>query len=140
FSLALPALLLLASCSGMSSARSDPAGAGDPRLSRASRRDEAGWVVLHLEGPPQTVGFQHGFLAADEIDDALSMFRAYTLRGAKQDWEFFRKTGHEFFWPKLNEEERLEIDGIVEGARARGKSLDRDDVVAMNGWMEIAWY
>src|SRR5437773_2539547 len=26
----------------MSSARSDPAGAGDPRLSRASRRDEAG--------------------------------------------------------------------------------------------------
>jgi hypothetical protein len=137
---AFPVLLLLASCSGLSPARLDPSRAGDERLSSASRREEAGWIVLHLEGPPQNVGFQHGFLAANEIDEALGMFRLYTTRGAGRDWEFFRKTGREYFWPKLNEEERLEIDGIVEGARARGKDIDRDDVVAMNGWMEIAWY
>jgi hypothetical protein len=114
--------------------------ADDPRLAHASRRDEAGWVVLHLEGPPATIGFQHGWLAADEIADALAMFRGYVPTAGKRDWSYFRKTATELFWPKLDEEERSEIDGIVEGARARGKDLDRADVVAMNGWMELAWY
>lgn len=114
--------------------------ADDPRLTHASRRDEAGWVVLHLEGSPATTGFQHGCLAADEIDDALAMFRGYVPTAGKRDWEYFRKTAMELFWPKLDEEERAEIDGIVEGARAKGKKVDRADVVAMNGWMEIAWY
>lgn len=114
--------------------------ADDSRLARATRRDEAGWVALHLEGSPDTIGFQYGYLAADEIADALSMFRQYVPKGARRDWEFFRKTADELFWPRLTDEERREIDGIVEGTRARGKSIDRADVVAVNGWMEIAWY
>jgi hypothetical protein len=111
-----------------------------PKLDHASRRDEAGWIVLHLEGPPATIGFQHGWLAADEIDDALAMFRGYVPKAGKRDWTYFRKTAMELFWPKLDEEERAEIDGIVEGARAHGKEIERADVVAMNGWMELAWY
>ena len=116
------------------------AAADDVRLSSASRRDEAGWVYLHLEGPPQQIGYQYGYLAAAEIDDALATFRQYTPTAAKRDWTFFRKTAEELFWPKLTDEERREIDGIVEGVTARGKKIDRFDVVAINGWIEIAWY
>jgi hypothetical protein len=112
----------------------------DARLAAASRRDEAGWVYLHLQGPPQQIGFQYGYLAAPEIDDALATFRQYVPTAAKRDWEFFRKTAEHLFWPKLNDEERREIDGIVEGARACGKTLDRWDIVALNGNIEIAWY
>jgi hypothetical protein len=58
----------------------------------------------------------------------------------KRDWSYFRETAEKLFWPKLDPDERSEIDGIVEGARAHGKAIDRADVVAINGWMEIAWY
>ena len=136
-------LALLALTLGLSSCVSSRASAprsDDPRLAAASRHDEAGWIVLHLEGPPATVGFQHGWLAADEIADALAMFRGYVPTAGKRDWNFFRKTAKELFWPKLDEEEKSEIDGIVEGVRARGKAIDREDVVAINGWMDIAWY
>jgi hypothetical protein len=97
-------------------------------------------VYLHLEGPPAQIGFHYGYLAAAEIDDALRTFRQYLPKGAHRDWAFFRKTAEELFWPKLTDEERREIDGIVEGVRARGKEIDRLDVTAMNGWLEIAWY
>ncbi len=113
---------------------------GDPRLARATRTDSSGWVALHLEGPPAAIGFQHGYLAADEIDDALSTFQQFVLKSTHRDWDFYRKTAEELFWPRLDEEERLEIEGIAEGARARGKAVDRADVTAMNGWIEIAWY
>jgi hypothetical protein len=128
--------LVLSACAGPAPRVRDD----DPRLAHASRRDEAGWVVLHLEGSPASIGLQHGWLAADEIADALAMFRGYVPTAGKRDWTYFRRTAMELFWPRLDAEERAEIDGIVEGVRARGKRIDRADVVAMNGWMEIAWY
>jgi hypothetical protein len=138
--LASLALISAASCAGLSTHGSTATRNADPRLAAASRRDEAGWVALHLEGSPETIGYQYGWLAADEIDDALSMFYRYVPTGCNRHWGFFRQVAHELFWPKLDEEERAEIDGIVAGVRARGKSIDRADLVAMNGWMEIAWY
>jgi len=127
------ALALCGSCASTGLAR-------DPRLALATRSDEAGWIALHLEGPPATIGYQYGWLAAGEIDEALSMFRAYVPTATNRDWEFYRRTGRELFWPRLDGEQRAEIEGIAQGARARGKRVDRDDVVAINGWMEIAWY
>ena len=46
------------------------AASNDPRLKGAYRYEEGGWVYVHLEGDPATVGYQHGFLLAPEIDDA----------------------------------------------------------------------
>jgi hypothetical protein len=132
-------LARLLGCIALASCASAPR-ADDPRLAHATRRDEAGWIALHLEGPPATIGFQHGWLAAAEIEDALAMFRVYTPAATQHDWEFFRRTARELFWPKLDAEQRAEIEGIAEGARARGKRVDQDDIVALNGWMEIAWY
>jgi hypothetical protein len=129
----LLASLALAAC--VSTPRAD-----DPRLALATRRDEAGWIALHLEGPPATIGFQHGWLAAPEIDDALAMLRVFAPGSTGRDWGFFRRSARELFWPRLDAEQRAEIEGIAEGLRARGKRADRDDILALNGWMEIAWY
>ena len=39
-------------------------GANDPRLAAAHRFEEGGWIYVHLEGDPATIGFQHGYLLA----------------------------------------------------------------------------
>jgi phospholipase B-like protein len=134
------AVLALAACAHQGPDVRETVRMDDVRLRGASRRDEAGWIVAHLEGPPDVVGFQHGYLLANEIDDARSMFVRWAPTATGHDWDFFRHTGHELFWPQLTSDERREIEGIAAGARARGKAIDRDDVVAINGWIEIGLY
>ena len=66
-------LLLLAS--GVPAAALAGAGAArdaarEPRLKSAFRKSEQkGWIVVHLEGSPSEIGFQHGALLANEILD-----------------------------------------------------------------------
>src|SRR5260370_25424065 len=48
------------------------AAAGDPRLKGGSRFEEGGWIYVHLEGDPEAVGYQHGYLMAPEIEDAFA--------------------------------------------------------------------
>ncbi len=44
-------------------------------------------------------------------------------------------------WPKIDVDYQSELAGIVDGLRARGYTkLDQDDIVAMNGFMELADY
>src|SRR5450759_1596452 len=40
-------------------------------LSKANRHEKNGWIYLHIEGSPEERGFQHGYLLAKEIKDAL---------------------------------------------------------------------
>ena len=62
-------LLLLAA--GMCAAPPARETQTDPRLKKAFRRpDQNGWIFVHLEGTPQEIGFQHGYLLAREIEDA----------------------------------------------------------------------
>jgi hypothetical protein len=109
-------------------------------LARASRTERNGWIYLHLEGPPEHIGFQHGWLLAREIDDALRVFKKYLERVTKRNWQFYRDAAHEMFWNKIGDEYQKEIQGIARGAYSRGVKIDADDVLAMNGWMELAWY
>src|SRR5882757_189488 len=46
----------------------------DP-LAKASRENKNGWVYVHLEGSPTDIGYQHGYLLAEEIDTTLRMFQ-----------------------------------------------------------------
>ena len=47
-------------------------GSDDPRLAKSYRFNRGGWIYVHLEGSPHDIGFQHGYLLADEIADAFS--------------------------------------------------------------------
>src|SRR5882757_9792169 len=117
------------------------AAANDPRLKGGSRFEEGGWIYVHLEGDPGTVGFQHGYLLAPEIEDGFAAVSAGMMHSAQREWEFFRKAAHEMLWPKIDAEYQQELEGIVEGLRARtGSKLDVDDLVAFNAFEELPDY
>ena len=110
------------------------------RLAKASRADENGWIYLHLEGSPTDIGYQHGYLAANEIDTSLHAV-AYTLaHETKKDWNFYRRAARSFLWDKLDREYKDEINGMVEGLRAKNKNYDSLDLTAYNAMEELAYY
>jgi hypothetical protein len=112
----------------------------DPRLAKASREDKAGWIYVHLEGKPGDIGFQHGWLLADEIDDALHMMKYFLQNSTGKDWDFYRAAVKKMFWNKIDSEYQEEIGGIVEGLRAKGKQYDVYDIAVLNGNIELAQY
>jgi hypothetical protein len=114
--------------------------AGAAALAKALRTERNGWIYLHLEGSPDEIGYQHGWLLAREIEDALRVFKNYLQRVTARDWSFYRNAAREMFWKKIGDEYQREIQGIARGAYARGIRIDADDVLAMNAWMELAWY
>ncbi len=117
------------------------AAAGDARLQGASRFEEGGWIYVHLEGDPGAMGYQHGYLLAPEIEDAFAAVSAGMMHSTERDWQFFRKAAREMLWPKIDAEYQQELQGIVEGLRARtGSKLDVDDIVAFNGFEELPDY
>ncbi len=112
----------------------------DPRLRPASREERNGWIFVHLEGPPAQIGFQHGYLLAPEIQEAQKVIALVLEHDTRQPWAFFRQVAREVFWPRIEEEYRQELQGIVEGLKARGARLDVWDVTALNGFLELNPY
>ena len=101
---------------------------------------ENGWTYVHLAGSPHDVGFQHGYLLKDAIEDNLSVYRLEAVHLDERDWGFFRETAKTVIWPQVEPEYRAELAGIVEGMKAKGSSVDLWDLVALNADMEIADY
>ena len=88
---------------------------GDARLKKASRAPERnGWIPVHLEGTPTEIGFQHGYLLAPEIQDAVHAISFEFKHDEKKDWEFFRKAARDVFWPHVEQQYRDELNGIAE--------------------------
>jgi len=113
----------------------------DPRLKGAYSFERGGWVYVHLEGDPSSIGFQHGYLLAKEIEDAFPAVSAGMMHSTKRDWPFFREVAREKLWPKLEPEYQQELQGIAEGLNARtGSSLDVYDIVAFNAFEELPDY
>jgi hypothetical protein len=116
-------------------------GENDPRLAGAYRFEDGGWIYVHLEGDPGTIGFQHGYVLGPEIEDGFTAVSSGMMHETQRDWEFFRKAAREMLWPKIDEEYQQELRGIVEGLHARTNSkLDIDDIVAMNAFEELPDY
>src|ERR1700690_3873511 len=90
FLLVAGAMILPASASS-----EKPAPSPDPRLEKAYRFQKGGWIYVHLEGSPSDIGFQHGYLLAAEIADALAAIKLFDTHETQRDWEFFRKTARE---------------------------------------------
>jgi len=116
------------------------ADSSDPRLAKAYRFERGGWIYIHAEGTPSQIGFQHGYLLAPEIADALNAYKVGATHQTKRDWNFFRETSRNVLWPHVEQEYREEIQGIVDGVNARGVKADLDDIVALNAFMEVPGY
>src|SRR5437868_13841855 len=103
----------------------------DPRLKNSFRRPEQnGWIFVHLEGAPSAIGFQHGYLLATEILDAHREVRNELVHDEKKEWQFFRNAAKDMLWPRIEQEYRDELQGVVDGMSARGLRLDLWDIVA----------
>src|SRR2546427_3278266 len=117
------------------------AAANDPRLKGSYRFDRGGWLYVHLEGEPGARGYQHGYRLAPEIEDAFAAVHTEMTHSTERDWEFFRKAAHDMLWPKIDAEYQQELQGIVDGLRARTSSkLDVYDIVAFNAFEELPDY
>jgi hypothetical protein len=110
------------------------------RLKHAFRKPaQNGWIFVHLEGSPSEIGYQHGYLLAPEIADAHKAIKLSLTHGSK-DWSFFRNAAQKVLWPRVEAEYQAELQGIVEGLKAKGVALDLWDMVAMNAWLELDPY
>ena len=113
---------------------------GDMRLHGAYKFNESGWTYVHLQGTPEQIGFQHGYLLAREIEDNVHVYQVEAPHHTKRDWSFFRDAAKSVLWPHVDAEYQQELKGIAEGLRAQESPLDLWDVVALNGDIEISDY
>jgi len=112
----------------------------DPRLAKSYRFERGGWVYVHLQGSPQDIGYQHGYLLTPEIEDAIRSVQLTDTRSTQRDWEFFRNTARDVLWPHIEPEYQQELQGIADGLKAHGSKSDLYDVVALNAFEEVPDY
>ena len=62
-------LILTAGCK-MNSSSAEVFG-GKGKLDGSYRFERNGWIYVHLEGPPDRVGYQHGYHLSEEVSDLL---------------------------------------------------------------------
>jgi hypothetical protein len=126
-----PAALLLLSCQP----------ARDHRMNGSSRGEmRNGWIPVRLAGSPEQIGYQHGFLLAKEIEDALAVTKLNLEHDTKREWQFFRKTAQEILWPKVPDEYQREIRAMSEGLKRAGVSADYLDLTVLNANIELGYY
>lgn len=117
---------------------------GGPRIPFRSTQgwsfERDGWTYVHLQGTPHEIGYQHGYMLKDAIEDNLNVYAVENKHETGKDWEYFRQAGRTVIWPQVTPEYRDEIEGIAEGMKAAGSTRDLWDVVALNGQLELSDY
>ena len=136
----IASLVLLLFMSAPLFARPAQSGSSDPRMKNAYRFQDGGWTYVHLEGSPSEIGFQHGYLLAPEIADALRVVQLEDTHNTQRDWAFFRKAAREMLWPHIDAEYQQELQGIVDGLKAHDVNADIYDIVALNAFTEVPDY
>jgi hypothetical protein len=109
-------------------------------LRGAYRHDTNGWVYLHIQGGPRERGFQHGYLLANEIAQAVKVTRATWRHDSGMEWSWLLAKSRRTINPRVDAENLAELEGIVEGARANGCDTRRDEIIAYNAIIELAGY
>ncbi len=114
----------------------------DQLMSGAYRTEKNGWIFVHLQGSPEAIGYQHGYLLADEILDLKNTMSVMDEKSYGKPWSFFRDESFKLFWHKIPQEYKQEIEGIVRGASATlgDNKIDRKDILAINSDMELPDY
>jgi len=134
-------VLVLTSCL-LSCRTAEVAGRSSERdlLKKGYRSDQDGWIFLHTEGTPFERGFQRGYLTAGEIDEFLRTL-AYTCEfETSHDLDFFVRASSRLFKGKVPAEYVEEMRGIAAGMKYAGKDVTYEQVLFMNGFIDVFWY
>src|SRR5947209_829516 len=125
------ALFLAAFCGGAYAKQTEPPGGG------FRNPTNAGWILVHLEGAPSAIGYQHGYLLRPEIEDSKAAIELSTVHETKHSWVELRQVSQKYFVPQIPAEYREELKGIEKALQAKGSKLDYLDLVTMNAYMEF---
>ena len=109
-------------------------------LAKAHRFERAGWIYLHCEGRPGERGFQHGYFLAQEIAENLRVTRRLWTYGSSKEWTWLLEKTAPFLEPKVDAENLAEVDGLVDGLKAKGVDSSRREMIVFNAWYELNWY
>jgi len=111
-------------------------------LAKGYRFQRAGWIYLHAEGTPRALGFQHGYLLAPEIKEALRVSRVQWEHMSALPWSWLVTKADGLLTAKVDPANLTELDGIVEGLAAAGISSSRAELVAYNAQPELfySWW
>jgi predicted secreted protein len=110
------------------------------RYGQGYRFDQDGWIYLHLEGDAHYRGIQHGYLIAAELQEALRVAKFKLFWDTGHEWAEFVQVAEDLFVPKADAEWLEEIKGIAEGAQQAGVQITWQEVLAWNGYFELAEY
>ena len=108
-------------------------------LASARHHEKSGWIYLHIEGPPRERGFQHGYVLASEIREALRKTKIVREYHSGMDWSWLVEKSKTAL-AKFDAENLAEIDGIVEGLHAAGVASSRQEMIAYNATCELVGY
>ena len=108
-------------------------------LAKARRFERVGWTYLHTEGDARPRGFQHGYLLAKEIAEGLRVTRAGWEYESAMTWPWLVERSAAMLTSKIDAENLAELEGMVEGLRAAGVEVSREELIAYNGFYELAW-
>ncbi len=133
-------ILILLSAVAFGAAKQEAGKPDEARLKPAYRFERDGWVYIHLEGAPADIGYQHGYLLAPEIEDGFKTVQLKDVYRTHRDWDFYRKTAQNILWPHIDVEYQQELQGIADGLKAHGVTMDVWDVVALNAMEEVPDY
>jgi hypothetical protein len=122
-------------------------------LSRARREDINGWIHLRIGGEPRDRGFQHGYLLAPEIREALRSIRYLIFQGTGVKFDWFARNAQAMYEDMLRSDwggklkdgsgaEMLEeLEGIVAGANKNRGPRDREvtltEIIGWNAYPEL---
>ncbi len=141
--LLLPVWLILAIMAGISCGPAQkPALTHEQKMAHSSRSEKNGWILIHIEGTPGVMGYQHGYLLAGEIMDVRRTLEMLNMKTTGRNWDFYRNESYRLFWSKTPEEYQLEMTGIADGVNAKmgpGK-IDVRDILAINSILEMSGY
>jgi Phospholipase B len=134
-------LMMCAMTGSMLAAGEHTGGRGNAaRLKPAYRFERSKWIYVHLQGSPADIGYQHGYLLAPEIADGFNTVKFRDTHRTKRDWDFYRNVAKTILWPRIDGEYQQELQGIADGLKAHGVSMDVWDVVALNAMEEVPDY
>jgi hypothetical protein len=110
-------------------------------LTDSSRVDVNGWTYVQVHGDAFQRGFQNGYLLAQEIEDIVDNLKLYVQNAYRRNWEFFCKAGNDLYWPKLTDEYKTEIRGVLAGVQCRKTTqLELRDLLALNSSFDTVSY
>ena len=109
-------------------------------LSKATRAEQDGWILLTIAGAPREMGFQHGYLLHREIAASMNITRKKWFHDTGMEWTWLVKQGDRILRPKIDDKIMRELEGIVEGLAAAGVMTTLSEMIAFNGFIDLDYW